>query len=676
MVVADDIQDPDPNKPGDGVPDIYQVEVTYKVINGTWNGTDSQDKTYILTHSVQDSDGNWVYGSKTLGNTVPTAMQPATGYQAESGAWDRAVTANTVIPNTNITYTYTFGDLIEYTVTLTVENGTAKYGSAPYYAPVTVHYGSEPTFSFEPNKGYALDSARIEKTVGDKLDWVDLSLNEHGAVTLDPMTEGVRIHVVYAQDYWQDADKTVDDQDTDSAGTANEPASDGIPDNRQVLITYQSASENGTLSGQLIQVVTLAADAQGTYAGLVTPNPVTATAAQGYALECWKNAAGELVADPFAALSARGGDAYTFIAYWAQDIWLDGEATANQEDADTVGTNAVSASDGIADCKQAVVRYEVLGIGGSLTGSLVQIVTLAEGGNAATEITAPTVVPDNGYKLERWVDAAGTLIDDPFAVSGLQGGKEYLYRVSFEADMKTVTYADADNLVDDEPADSTKSIQSYKYIQINPNGGQWNNRDDVQIIRITQDTSLQAAKRSGWMFRGWKCTGGSGVQTDGTDIRYVFTAQWERDASDDGIADKYQKKVVFRIYNGVWGSALQRSNEPEWVGTDDDIVYYVTLFDRNNEISETGSADISSLIPTKMVANRGYHKGKWDVTPPNTVTGNESVVYTYYFTKKDTNGSPETGDGIMNHVSLMSASGLALAALMLLKKRKKRNSKS
>ena len=237
-----------------------------------------------------------------------------------------------------------------------------------------------------------------------------------------------------------------------------------------------------------------------------------------------------------------------------------------------------------------------------------------------------------------------------------------------------LTYADAEILVDDEPTTNTKSIQSYKHIRIDPNGGKWNSSDDVQTVIITEDTSLAAATRTGWIFQGWKCTAGPGVQADGTDIRYVFTAQWERDASEDGIADKYQKKVVFRIYNGVWGSSLTRAQEPDWVGTDDDIVYYVTLRDRNNEISKYGSADISDLIPTKMTANRGYHKGAWDVTPPITVTGNDSVVYTYSFVKKDTNGSPTTGDDIMTHLALMGASGLGLVALFMLQQRRKRRS--
>jgi hypothetical protein len=112
-----------------------------------------------------------------------------------------------------------------------------------------------------------------------------------------------------------------------------------------------------------------------------------------------------------------------------------------------------------------------------------------------------------------------------------------------------------------------------------------------------------------------------------------------------------------------------------WDPTDDDIIYYVTLLDENNKPSETGSADISDLIPVKMKAKSGYHKGKWDATPPDEVEGNQSVVYTYSF-KKDTTDIAETGDGIMMPVSMMCASGFGLIALLALGKRKKKETDS
>ena len=44
-----------------------------------------------------------------------------------------------------------------------------------------------------------------------------------------------------------------------------------------------------------------------------------------------------------------------------------------------------------------------------------------------------------------------------------------------------------------------------------------------------------------------------------------------------------------------------------------------------------------------MRANWGYHKGKWDTTPPDYVSGTDTAVYTYRYVAKNLM-NPRTGD--------------------------------
>ena len=128
---------------------------------------------------------------------------------------------------------------------------------------------------------------------------------------------------------------------------------------------------------------------------------------------------------------------------------------------------------------------------------------------------------------------------------------------------------------------------------------------------------------------GWDKKKGTG------DIAYIFTAIWEVDKigdgeNPDGIPDKYQKKVTFKVVNGTWEDK-----------TNKDISFYVTLLDDNGKWSVNGSARIN--IPTGMIANYSYENGKWDIEPTQTVSGTEEVIYVYSFEKiAETKPQPTT----------------------------------
>lgn len=96
----------------DGTPDKYEATVTYKVVNGTWDGQDKADKTAnFILNTFNKGSNTWVNANPTLADStnnvgIPTGMQPDETHVAP-GAWDEAPTAGTLVTVPK-TYTYTF----------------------------------------------------------------------------------------------------------------------------------------------------------------------------------------------------------------------------------------------------------------------------------------------------------------------------------------------------------------------------------------------------------------------------------------------------------------------------------------------------------------------------------------------------------------------------------------
>lgn len=125
----------------------------------------------------------------------------------------------------------------------------------------------------------------------------------------------------------------------------------------------------------------------------------------------------------------------------------------------------------------------------------------------------------------------------------------------------------------------------------------------------------------------------------------------------DNIADKYQKKVTFKIVNGTW------TNDNK------DIIKYLTLLDEEGNYSINGSATLE--IPTDMKANYGYENGKWDIEPSSIVAGTKDEVYTYSYEKIVINEevNPQTFDGIIRSIfmAIISIIGLVVTAIFFKK---------
>ena len=220
-----------------------------------------------------------------------------------------------------------------------------------------------------------------------------------------------------------------------------------------------------------------------------------------------------------------------------------------------------------------------------------------------------------GYENGKWD------IEPKSPVKGTNA-ETYTYTFTKKTDPK-VDYKEPNE--NDKPTPATQVVEYGKKIQVKPNGGVWvhDNKtysgDDVAIFVLEKNIKLEDPTRTNYVFMGWD------KQKGKDDVAYIFTAIWEVDKigneeKPDGIPDKYQKKVTFKVVNGTWEDKSAN-----------DISYYVTLLDKEGKWNVNGTARIN--IPTGMTANYGYEKGKWDIEPTEIVSGIEDVVYVYLFDK-------------------------------------------
>ncbi len=307
--------------------------------------------------------------------------------------------------------------------------------------------------------------------------------------------------------------------------------------------------------------------------------------------------------------------------------------------------------DGIPDKYQKIVTYKIKGgtWDGTNSADIVEVVTLRDGqGNYSVDGTAEINVPDSENfrpDAEHEENGKGWANPQPPANSIVSGIHPETFTYVFHK-KPDVEYPKHDP---DEPTPTTEvdEYNDQENILVDPNGGVWNydgtDHTDPHEIELTENISLGDADRDEHVFSGWVKSEPTDEQktAHGDDIVAVYTAQWDKDEiggdpdpgeTPDDIADKYQKKITFKIVNGKWED-----------GTAEDKVYVVDLLTTGNKYSVDGTADISGIIPVNMTANSGYRNGAWDVAPPTVVSGEEAVVYTYSYIASGGGGG--TGGG-------------------------------
>ena len=94
----------------------------------------------------------------------------------------------------------------------------------------------------------------------------------------------------------------------------------------------------------------------------------------------------------------------------------------------------------------------------------------------------------------------------------------------------------------------------------------------------------------------------------------------EESTSGDGISDKYQVKIVYKVQNGTWDDGTSKNKKQ-----------IINLYDKDGNPAENGTGKIT--IP--QVGNKpdeGYKEGSWNIKLPNAVTSKDNgkeFIYSY-----------------------------------------------
>lgn len=117
---------------GNQYPDIYEKKVTFKIVNGTWNGTDANDRVEWIKLYAADGVTPSSTGTGSLSEYIPSGMQPNSNYAASSGAWD-VTPPMTVTGTDDATYTFGYSTVLAANLTVAKTVYSIKRGDTYIY---------------------------------------------------------------------------------------------------------------------------------------------------------------------------------------------------------------------------------------------------------------------------------------------------------------------------------------------------------------------------------------------------------------------------------------------------------------------------------------------------------------------------------------------------------------
>ena len=671
------------NGGGDGIPDIYQCVVEFRIIGGTWGekgGSAPIGVVYNLKEFNANS-GQWVDVNPVLGDRIPTNMvcvDPTT----TQGAWSGGINTGTpVTGSTTYTYTYT------HSVTVTVENGSVTVNGGTTYTNTTFTLAAEHStgaaadfeFKFKPMANYVFKSAAVDSVPTTS----GFNTSGEGIIMVDHQSSH-EIHVIY--DY--DGNR------------------DNVPDSYQKTIRFMVINgiwnEVGS-STEIVRYVTLYNDdgvpAENGTATISAIVPQSSTPDDGY-----KGGAWDKDKDPTAdGYTVSGKDVETFVYTYKPIQFYDYHYMIHHIKQQSNGTYA----EDLAARVEKSIKIEM-----NLSG------TAFEAGKIPTLKVEPSDYKDYGvhYHVNT---GAGILSITPVYGSGAGEQSAHRLEVRYDLDSHKLTYdpnggtsvsavtalCGRDVIVASKPTLTDHVFMGWKMTSGAAVGtiyqpgakltfnedtelqAQWKldvNGDEIpdetQVFVIYQATSdgavsstgeavkfsgatavaagSKAITSSGIAFDGWVLTSGAAANVtfdpDKAELKpsfdqgaagktYIFTAQFEEDKNKDDIADLYQKKIIFTVTNGAWST-----------GNAANIEKTVTLM-KDGKPAKDGQADITSLIPTTagVSANAGYITTTspfWsDNLPKNgIVTGTTTETYILnFYTTVTYDDYLKTEDGIV-----------------------------
>ena len=649
----------------DNIPDKYQKKITFKVVNGTWDGTNSADKTSYVTLM---KDGKWdEKGTATL-PVVPTGMTANANFK--KGTWNVSSFPQTVSGTDPITFTHTFKptaylDFI-YTVEhykqqsegifvladreeITIpnielnaeEDGFEKKASAVVAVAKNYgqHYSEDVNHANRVSQGtpvfgqgltlklyYALDSHTVKYDLnGGSAEGVDYSSATYLCGSTANAKEAAHKHGYIFQG-WKAEDGTV------------YQVNDGITVNKDIVLTAQWKKQTGLsyIVRYLEEDTNKVLKQEIIVDGMTFEDVVTSL---------------DHVADI---------EDYLFVYADPETLTIDIDASKNiiniYYTLDSVGGGEDGEdSDKVPDKYQKKVTFKVVSgmwNDGTVTDKVVYATLMTngqwdEGGTAALIVPAVGEKPDANFQKGQWD------VTPPQSVSGLDA-LEFTYTY-----FRSTTPLIPSNTV-------LYIVEHYKA----ENGSYPTVPTDVERLPGQIGTTVTAVAKD---YDGY-CVN---LQAEGTVSGAVLKAltadsdivtlklYYDADTvggGDDGdeqddIPDKYQKKVTFKVVNGTWDD-----------GTELDLIHYLTLI-TNGQWDINGTAELET--ETGMIADTGYKNGVWDVTPPDVFSGTDEEVYTFTFERESL--PPPTGDdtniGLWCMLLLLSSTGMAMLVLLERKRR-------
>ena len=658
---------------GDHVPDKYQTEVYFKVVNGSWNDETNTQKVQtvtLMTGGTWDDNGSY---------TVTEDIVPGVGDKAnegyKAGDWDRTpidaiITKTTSAEERTFTYTYTEDKTqtkeISYTVKHICRDTGEQIGETEKVTELVWINSADTTLNVKDitlrsKDGYAydgnsMDLERSEKTL--------LS----GRKTIQ---NGETITVYY---------------DVDVIGP------DEIPDKYQVEVVFTAV--NGTVDGQtqIEKVFNLKKGDEyaedGSYE-LTAEDVPEALAAAGYeqsTLEWDVNPEGAVIDKKedtkvtFIVRFKEAAQKYT-VQYIDEDT---NEGLKDQVVKDAkYGTYITGANEAI-DIKDYVftratdltvsennesnyvfVYYSKDANGDKVPDKYQRIVTFNvvngawNNGETAQKETWVTLTDEAGNWSE---DGSHTLVHEDIPAAGEKPDPGYKAGTWKSHPENQVITRDSDNVeytysyVPDET--QTKELTyDVKHVRVSEDGTEEVFAMETVPQRIWVNTFLEdlnvwditLRNGDGWTYDRNENPGGTvdplkedadrgylvgeGTVLNGREIIVYYV----KDENGDNIPDKYQRIVTFNVVNGAWNDGETAQKE-----------IWVTLTDEAGNWSEDGSHTLvhEDIPAAGEKPDTGYKAGIWKAHPENQVITRDSdnVEYTYSYVPDETQTKELTYD--------------------------------
>lgn len=151
------------NKP-DGVPDVFNAKVTYNIVGGTWDGTNTSATEVIKVKTFNTETKEWTNTNATL-STIPKIENVIPNdNHTKPGTWSDSTPTTSTVVTADKTYIYTLPEVTTGTLTITKKVVSLPLNQLPQNFTITVKDESGTTTS-------TLTKDTVKATGNDILTW-------------------------------------------------------------------------------------------------------------------------------------------------------------------------------------------------------------------------------------------------------------------------------------------------------------------------------------------------------------------------------------------------------------------------------------------------------------------------------------------------------------------------